>query len=41
MAVKKGGRGLMIGREELELKQGMELSCLAEETGEVVKRKRK
>lgn len=29
----------MTGHEELELKQEMELSCLAEEMGEIVKRK--
>lgn len=28
----------MVGHEELELKQGMELSCLAEEMEEIVKR---
>lgn len=40
MAVKKeeGGRHMM-GDEVLELRQGMESSCLAEEMGEVVKRK--
>lgn len=29
----------MVGHKELELRQGMELNCLAEEMGEVVKRK--
>lgn len=36
--MKKEGRGLMVGHEKLQLREGMELSCLAEEMGEVVKK---